>query len=708
MVVRRKRYSYLIMTTWLILFFLLISNLRTTNVQFKGNFAVTGQNDSSNVTISIAKNATGLGQFSTLEFRVTLKNTLPNSVYNVNMDVEHTFTNIEITPTPIPTIPEIEPDTSDIVSLVASLKSNDTTSAVDLLLIMDASGSMGNEIASVKQKITDLINNISQEIPNLRIGIIIYGWEKYSNYPMDHPGNQLQFTADFDAVKTFINSLYAGGGTEPWGDALHLGNTWDWRETAQKLIIMVGDEDCDPGKVVGTDYTDSNYYNGSQLLSVLSSLKDKGVIINTVISDIADSNIEDQFKWVAEYAGGTSVYLPEMEAEGIDLPTLIEEWTIELGREFHKQMNIIVTWEDGGGTTSTNTKLVEFWLDLTFPSVIISPKITPAGQGMYSVELLAEVSDFSAISFVTLYHDATGPWNTIYMKPISDTSYWVAQIDNVAEGKNLSYWITSSDILKNVGSTPTQWLIVEPPKHNIGEEITIWAEKNDVVLSRFNSEANGLYYLFLGGSDQIKPLVLDIWLKDDMSSVIPDLSVVQNVSSTNWRRIYSFSLDKGLYELNLSIPATVGNFSFSYVWVTLDNMTEEVFTGQMTEKIRVRGVQWDLTNGTYLTIQMEPGAPLVVYGEVYDDEWEYTGRFSVAESLLIIENHTYYVVIWATLRTGEFHIVLSGSAVIDTDPYYTADFTSGIGGPTSFVEWILLLVGLWCLYITSRNKKKRK
>ncbi|MFW9778042.1 MAG: VWA domain-containing protein [Candidatus Heimdallarchaeota archaeon] len=706
MITRRNQIALILLLFVIVNILPVIATIETLNVGLIVNQGKVGQIDSNDVTISIVKNSTGLGQFSSIEFQVTLKNTLSSSVYNVNIHAEHTFPNIDITPIAIPTIPEIEPDNSEIVSLIAKLKSNNTISAVDLLLIMDASGSMGNEIESVKQKITDLINNISQEIPDLRIGIIIYGWEEYSNYPMDHPGNQLQFTTDFDAVKTFINSLYANGGTEPWGDALHLGNTWNWRETAQKLIIMVGDEDCDPGKVVGTDYSTAGYYNGSQLVNVISSLKEKGVIINTVISDIADGNIEDQFKWVARYTGGKSVYLPDMEAEGIDLPTLIEEWTIELGREYHKQMKIIVTWEDGVPTTYTNNKIVEFWLDLTFPSIIISPKIIPTGEGIYSVELLAEVTDFSPISFVTLYHDATGPWSSIFMTPISNISYWVAQIDNLPEGKNLSYSITSSDILKNVGSTPTQWLIVEPPRHKIGEEITIWAQKNDIIFSRFDSEASGVYHLILSGSDQIKSLFVDIRSDDDSSSVGPDLNVVQNVSSSKWRRVYSFSLDIRLYELNISVPATVGNFSFSYVWVTLDNMTEEVFTGEMTEKIRVYGLQWDLTNGTYLNIQMDTGSPLVIYGEVYDDEWQYIGRFTVAESLLVIENRTYYVVIWATLRTGEFQIVLSEIPVVDTDPYYYPSATA-FGGPTSFPEWIFLFFGLWCLYTTSRNKKKR-
>jgi hypothetical protein len=567
---------------------------------------------------------------------------------------------------------------------------------------MDASGSMGNEIGAVKQKITDMINNIAQEIPDLRIGIIIYGWDKYNEYPMDHAGNQLQFTTDFEAVKSFINSLYADGGIEPWGDALHLGNTWSWRDTAQKLIIMVGDEDCDPGRVVGTDSANSGYYNGSQLVNVVSSLKDNGVIINTVISETADSNIDNQFKWIAKYTGGKSVYLPDMEAEGIDLPTLIEEWTLELGREFHKQFKIIVTWEDGVGTSYMNAELAEFWLDLTFPSAIISPKISLTGVDLYSVEFLAEVTDFSPISFVTLYHNASGFLNSIFMNQVSNTSFWVGTVNDVPEGTNLTYFVTSSDILKNVGSTPTQWLIVEPPKHLIGEEITIWAEENDIILSRFNSQVSSSYHLVLSGSDNIDLLEMNLMLSGDSNLISPSLSIFQNVSNSNWRKIFTFNLLSGLYELNVTVPSMLGNFSFSYVWISLENLTEEIYTGDMTEKVRVHGLEWFLTNGTYLTIQMEFGSPLVIYGEVYSDTWQYLDRFTVGESLLINQNQTYFVIVWATLRTGNFQIVLSEFAVTDTDPYYAA------ASPSSFGGLLSLIIGLSCFSILHLRKKKKR
>jgi len=90
---------------------------------------------------------------------------------------------------------------------------------------------------SVKQKIVELTNYLFSEIPEIRFGAMAYGWAKYSEYPQEDPRNYLEFTDSKLAICNFIESLYADGGVEPWGDALWLANSWTWRSNAKKLYI---------------------------------------------------------------------------------------------------------------------------------------------------------------------------------------------------------------------------------------------------------------------------------------------------------------------------------------------------------------------------------------------------------------------------------------------------------------------------------------
>ncbi|MFX0207255.1 MAG: VWA domain-containing protein, partial [Candidatus Hodarchaeota archaeon] len=442
--------------------------------------------DSQDVEISISKNATGIGTYSSLEFTVELTNTLSESVHDINGYAAVDSPYIELTPSTIPVYntPTLEPEESIEFTIGARVLEEITTAAVDVIIIIDASGSMGEEIASVQDKLTEMIDTISTSIPELRMGVIVYGWSKYSENPMSHPDNQLEFTTDFNAVKDFINALYASGSYEPWGAALYLANSWDWRTEAQKLIIMIGDEDCDPSQVVGGT-TGEGPYNGSDLLNVVTNLKEKEVRINTVVtlSPGVSSTVENQFSWIAAYTGGEQVFLPELEEQGVDLPTLIQEWTLEMSREFHKKLNVTITWEDGSGAKYRNTETEGFWLDFTPPYVVVSKKVTPTGVNLYSVEILAEVKDLSEIGHVTLYHNAYGGWDVVFMTPIPNGSYYFAELTDLPGQFNLTYVIEASDILNNVGTTDAQWIIVEPVRTVLGEESSVLAKSGDFISS---------------------------------------------------------------------------------------------------------------------------------------------------------------------------------------------------------------------------------
>lgn len=698
---KRRCKSLILIIHLFLIFFLLINQIDASNVSTILKIPKTDPIESEDVTISISKNATGIGPHSSLEFTVTVTNTLSESVHNIKGFASQESPYIELVPSEsqVFSAETLEPEDTDDFTVIARIIGEITSNPVDIILMIDASGSMGEEIAAVQEKLTNMTDTLSKEIPELRMGVIVYGWKKYSEHPMT-PGNYIEFTSDFSAIKDFIDSLYAEGALEPWGDALYLANTWDWRSTAQKLIIMVGDEDCDPGNVIGRN-AGGDFYNGSELVEVVSALKEKGIIINNVVTDNPLGNVIDQFGWISAYTGGESVSLPELEKQGIDLPAIIEEWTLELGREYSQDLNVTITWEDGSGTLYRNSEFESFWLDSTFPSIIVSEQISVTGINLFSVEILAEANDFSEILYVALYHNAYGSWEVISMESLPNSSYYVAELSNVPGQYNLSYFIEASDILHNVGTTADQWVIVEPISVSVGEKNTILAEAGDQFLTTFSTEETKTYYLVLSGENVVNTIIVNIVYSGSSEVHTPTDYHFQNVTNELWRKIFPLDLSQGVHTLNMTIPFDSNNFTFSYVWITLDGVSGDSYQGSMTENIRIKGLQWYASNGSFFEVDYDPSSPLVVSGEVYSNDWMFLGRFSVNEDYAIRKNSTYFVVIWATLRTGEYTILLSTEPTNVTDPYHNGEAAASI-------EILVSVLGLSFLGIFPQITRKRK
>jgi hypothetical protein len=98
---------------------------------------------------------------------------------------------------------------------------------------------------------------------------------------------------------------------------------------------------------------------------------------------------------------------------------------------------------------------------------------------------------------------------------------------------------------------------------------------------------------------------------------------------------------------------------------------------------------------------------LVTLGEIYTTNWEFLGPFSAVSSYNITENTTYYILIWATLREGEYIVSVDSQMFVIDDPYYyPADYAqSGAIGFTVYIIF-LALVGFALTRKLSRKKKR--
>jgi acyl carrier protein len=111
---------------------------------------------------------------------------------------------------------------------------------LDLCISFDDTGSMYTVRSQVRSNINSLIDRLFDDIPNLRIGIIIHN--DYCDMPR-HIFVQ-DFTNDKTKIKNFVNQdSPCGGGDAPecYELALHEASKLSWRAD-RRALVMIGDE----------------------------------------------------------------------------------------------------------------------------------------------------------------------------------------------------------------------------------------------------------------------------------------------------------------------------------------------------------------------------------------------------------------------------------------------------------------------------------
>ena len=135
---------------------------------------------------------------------------------------------------------------------------------LDLVFVIDTTGSMWDDIAAVKVSATDIINLIDSKVAGYRLALVAYKDFPVWPYgePSDYPAmTRLSFTSDRTAAINAINALSAWGGAD-WQESVYSAliyatldpSVGGWRDGVSKQIILMGDappHDPEPF----TDYT---------------------------------------------------------------------------------------------------------------------------------------------------------------------------------------------------------------------------------------------------------------------------------------------------------------------------------------------------------------------------------------------------------------------------------------------------------------------
>jgi len=123
---------------------------------------------------------------------------------------------------------------------------------LDLIFVIDLTGSMGDDIDQVKKTALAILNTIKAAFPDFRVAIVGYrDWGDGANMFKDVP-----FSSSFDEITSAINSLSCGGGgDEPEAvlEGLLRALRMPWRNGCNKQIILMGDAPPHPKISQGPD-----------------------------------------------------------------------------------------------------------------------------------------------------------------------------------------------------------------------------------------------------------------------------------------------------------------------------------------------------------------------------------------------------------------------------------------------------------------------
>jgi len=115
------------------------------------------------------------------------------------------------------------------------------TGPVDVVFVVDTTGSMTDDIDAVKADMRQILGHLRQRNPDSRIGVVAYRdvTDEYLTRTF------LSLTADDVAIQAAISAIVVGGG-EDWREHVYAGiNTaldhQPWRREASQHIILMGD-----------------------------------------------------------------------------------------------------------------------------------------------------------------------------------------------------------------------------------------------------------------------------------------------------------------------------------------------------------------------------------------------------------------------------------------------------------------------------------
>ena len=172
-------------------------------------------------------------------------------------------------------------------------------SAVDIMFVVDATGSMGDEISYLKNELRDVIDRTKGQVPgtDLRLASVFY-----RDKGDDYLTRAQPFTSDANQLLAFVQAQQADGGgdfPEAVDEALAVALQQDWRTEARcRLLFLVLDAPPHPEAA-------------ARIQALTQQAASRGIRLIPVTASGIDLNTEFLMRALAVSTSGTYVFLTD-------------------------------------------------------------------------------------------------------------------------------------------------------------------------------------------------------------------------------------------------------------------------------------------------------------------------------------------------------------------------------------------------------------
>lgn len=268
----------------------------------------------------------------------------------------------------------------------------DKTRHVDLVIALDVSGSMSGLIASAKQRLWDVVNELgrAQPQPELRVAILSYGNPVYGAESgfvrIDQP-----FTSDLDAVNETLFGFGTNGGDEYVARAVSTSVNrlqWSTAPDALRILFVAGNEAADQDPLVSV-----------QRATAMAA--GKGIVVNTIYCGQDNDAISAGWRTVATLTNGLYASIDQNASAVANVATPMDAELLSLNRELN---DTYIAYGQDGARYRRNQLEQDENAGAMSSSAIASRAVTKAGR-LYdsshwdlvdAVEDGAVIADFEA------------------------------------------------------------------------------------------------------------------------------------------------------------------------------------------------------------------------------------------------------------------------------------------------------------------------
>lgn len=204
---------------------------------------------------------------------------------------------------------------------------SDAPPKIDVVIALDVSGSMSGLIASAKQRLWDIVNQLgrAQPQPELRISIVSYGDPSYGQ-STGFVRIDLPFTSDLDAVNETLFRFATNGGDEYVARVVSTAvNDLAWSKDQDALRILF---------VAGNEAATQDPQISIQQATLAANAK--GIVVNTIYCGDNNDSLSAGWREVASMTNGLYASIDQDSAAVANIATPMDNRLVELNQALNE------------------------------------------------------------------------------------------------------------------------------------------------------------------------------------------------------------------------------------------------------------------------------------------------------------------------------------------------------------------------------------